>query len=162
MYMSTMNQPIFFYIYFVQYGGLLICTLYLHYKRELYRDCSFRFDPLTNMAILVLDWSISKNLLLWNCFAKTNRNLVGSTCSSIGYERFCIKFPQSRMASYQVSVHLPQGFQRRRLKCEKLTDDWWQTTNAKWWKKLTLPLFRFDPLTNMSATGNSCFRLVAF
>ena len=26
-------------------------------------------------------------------------------------------------ASYQVSVHLAMGFQRRRLKCEKLTDD---------------------------------------
>ena len=26
-------------------------------------------------------------------------------------------------ASYQVSVHLAGGFQRRRLKCEKLTDD---------------------------------------
>ena len=26
-------------------------------------------------------------------------------------------------ASYQVSVHLAQGFQRRRLKCEKLADD---------------------------------------
>jgi hypothetical protein len=26
-------------------------------------------------------------------------------------------------ASYQVSVHLDEGFQRRRLKCEKLTDD---------------------------------------
>ena len=26
-------------------------------------------------------------------------------------------------ASYQVSVHLSEGFQRRRLKCEKLTDD---------------------------------------
>ena len=25
-------------------------------------------------------------------------------------------------ASYQVSVHLAMGFQRRRLKCEKLTD----------------------------------------
>jgi hypothetical protein len=25
--------------------------------------------------------------------------------------------------SYQVSVHLAQWFQRRRLKCEKLTDD---------------------------------------
>ena len=25
--------------------------------------------------------------------------------------------------SYQVSLHLAQGFQRRRLKCEKLTDD---------------------------------------
>jgi hypothetical protein len=26
-------------------------------------------------------------------------------------------------ASYQVSVHLAKGFQRRRLKCENLTDD---------------------------------------
>ena len=26
-------------------------------------------------------------------------------------------------ASYQFSVHLDEGFQRRRLKCEKLTDD---------------------------------------
>jgi hypothetical protein len=26
-------------------------------------------------------------------------------------------------ASNQVSVHLAEGFQRRRLKCEKLTDD---------------------------------------
>jgi hypothetical protein len=30
---------------------------------------------------------------------------------------------QSLDASYQVSVHLAEGFQRRRLKCEKLTDD---------------------------------------
>jgi hypothetical protein len=35
-------------------------------------------------------------------------------------------------ASYQVSVHLAEEFQRRRLKCE-----------------------RPDPLTNMAATGNS-------
>jgi hypothetical protein len=26
-------------------------------------------------------------------------------------------------ASYQVSLHLAEGFQKRRLKCEKLTDD---------------------------------------
>ena len=26
-------------------------------------------------------------------------------------------------ASYQVSLHLTEGFQRRRLKCEKLMDD---------------------------------------
>jgi hypothetical protein len=40
-------------------------------------------------------------------------------------------------ASYQVSVHLAEGFQRRRLKCEKLMDD--------------------GSLTNMATTGNSCF-----
>jgi hypothetical protein len=34
-------------------------------------------------------------------------------------------------ASCQVSVHLAKGFQKRRLKCEKLTDDGRQTTDAK-------------------------------
>jgi hypothetical protein len=32
-------------------------------------------------------------------------------------------------ASYQVSVHLAEGLQRRRLKCEKLTDDRQHTTD---------------------------------
>ena len=34
-------------------------------------------------------------------------------------------------ASYQVSVHLAKGFQRRRLKCEKLMDDRPLTKDAK-------------------------------
>ena len=48
-------------------------------------------------------------------------------------ERPCLLTDQDEMsnlyrgpsidASYQVSVHLAKGFQRRRLKCEKLTDD---------------------------------------
>ena len=33
-------------------------------------------------------------------------------------------------ASYQVSVHMAEGFQRRRLKCEKLTDDRRQVSSA--------------------------------
>ena len=32
-------------------------------------------------------------------------------------------------ASYQVSVHMVEGFQRRRLKCEKLTNDRQQMTD---------------------------------
>jgi hypothetical protein len=32
-------------------------------------------------------------------------------------------------ASHQVSLHLSEGFQRRRLKCEKLTDDRRRTTS---------------------------------
>ena len=46
-------------------------------------------------------------------------------------------------ALYQVSVHLIEQLQRGRLKCEKLMDDGRQTTNAKWWQKLTLPLARW-------------------
>jgi hypothetical protein len=52
-------------------------------------------------------------------------------------------------ASYQVSNHLAKRFQRRIIffKSEVLYRDC---------------SFRFDPLSNMAATGNSCFRLVAF
>ena len=32
-------------------------------------------------------------------------------------------------AAYQVSIHLAEGFQRRRLKCEKLTGDRRRTTD---------------------------------
>jgi hypothetical protein len=32
-------------------------------------------------------------------------------------------------ATYQISVHLAEGFQRRTLKCEKLTDDGQQMTD---------------------------------
>jgi hypothetical protein len=30
---------------------------------------------------------------------------------------------KKKQISYQVSVHMAEGFQRQRLKCEKLTDD---------------------------------------
>ena len=36
-------------------------------------------------------------------------------------------------AAYQVSVHLAEGFQRRRLKCEKITDDRRRTTDNERW-----------------------------
>ena len=45
-------------------------------------------------------------------------------------------------ASYQVSSHLAKWFQRKRFKCEKLTDRR-QTTDAKWWQKLTWSLVRW-------------------
>ena len=56
-------------------------------------------------------------------------------------------------ASYQVSVHLAEGFQRRRLKCEMLTDDRQQTTDAKWWQKLTL-LWQGELKKNMKYVGH--------
>ena len=45
-------------------------------------------------------------------------------------------------ASYQVSFHMAKGFQRRRLKCEKLKDDRRRRTEDGC-QKLTLPLARW-------------------
>ena len=48
-------------------------------------------------------------------------------------------------SSYQVSVHMAEGFQRRRLKCEKLTDDERQVM-ARWAKneKLKINKIKFS------------------
>jgi hypothetical protein len=69
------------------------------------KDCSFNFDPLTNMAsqaILVSEWLISKKSSTLKLLCQMNRNLVGSI-----YGRF--------YASYQVSIYLAKRFQRRRF-----------------------------------------------
>ena len=43
-------------------------------------------------------------------------------------------------ASYQVSLHLAEGFQRRRLKCEELTDDGRRTPSRQVMAKAHLAL----------------------
>ena len=50
-------------------------------------------------------------------------------------------------ASYQVSVHLAEGFQRRRLKCDKLTDNRrrmpsdGQSSHSLWPGELTIKVY---------------------
>jgi hypothetical protein len=61
--------------------------------------------------ILEIDQSETKNCL-WRPYLFMVRDKMSNL-----YRRPAID------ASYQVSVHLAVGFQRRRLKCEKLTDD---------------------------------------
>jgi len=58
-----------------------------------------------------------------------------------GLWRLCLFTDQDEMSnlytgpsidtSYQVSVHLAEGFQRKRSKCEKLTDDRRRTTDDR-------------------------------
>ena len=52
-----------------------------------------------------------KNCLWWPCLLM-NRKKISKLYREPSID-----------ASYQVSLHLAEGFQRRRLKCEKLTDD---------------------------------------
>jgi hypothetical protein len=87
--------------YFKKYSPLkplsqMIRNLVGSISGNVYKDCSFRPDPLTNMRPCLL----------------MDRDKM-----SILYRGPSID------ASYQDSVHLAEGFQRRRLKCEKLTDD---------------------------------------
>ena len=60
-----------------------------------------------------------------------NKNCLWRPCLLTDRDKLCNLYREPSIdASYQVSIHLAKGFQRRRLKCEKLTD-------AKWWQKLS-------------------------
>ena len=54
--------------------------------------------------------------------SETRMACGGHVCKQIG-TKWALYWGPSIDASYQVSVHLAEGFQRRRLKCETLTDD---------------------------------------
>ena len=56
----------------------------------------------------------NKNRLWWPCLL-TDQNEISNLYRGPSIDAF-----------YQVSVYLAEGFQRRRLKCEKLTDDRWR------------------------------------
>jgi hypothetical protein len=52
------------------------------------------------------------------------KNFLWWPCLVMDHNKMCtLQRGPSIDASYQVSVHLAERFQRRRLKCEKLTDD---------------------------------------
>ena len=52
-----------------------------------------------------------------------NKNCLCRPCLSTDRDEMCSPYRSPIDDSYQVSVHLAEGIQRRRLKCEKLTDD---------------------------------------
>ena len=53
-----------------------------------------------------------------------NKNCLWQPCLLMDRDKMSILYRGPSIdASNQVSLHLAEGFQRRRLKCEKLTDD---------------------------------------
>ena len=72
----------------------------VHLAKQLQRRRFFSNQPIRN-----------KNCLWWPCLLMDRGEMSN------------LYRGPSIDASYQVSVHLAEGFQRRRLKCEKLTDD---------------------------------------
>ena len=53
-----------------------------------------------------------------------NKNCLWRTCLLMDWDEMSNLYRKPAIdASYQVLLHLVEGFQRRRLKCEKLTDD---------------------------------------
>ena len=61
---------------------------------------------------IFLNWPIRNKNCLWQPCLLMDRDQISNLYRGPSID-----------ASYQVSVHLAEGFQRRRLKCEKLTDD---------------------------------------
>ena len=70
------------------------------------------FGQVVSQEKIFLNWPIrKKNCLWWPCLL-IDRNKISNLYGGPFID-----------ASYKVSLHLAEGFQRRRLKCEKLTDD---------------------------------------
>jgi hypothetical protein len=81
----------------------------VHLARQFQRRRFFRYRPIK-----------TKNCLWWPCLL-IYRDKMGNRQRGPSIE-----------ASYQVSVHLAERFQRRRLKCEKLTDDGGKSSHCLW------------------------------
>ena len=61
-----------------------------------------------------------------------NKNCLWRSCLLMDRDKMSnLQRRPSIDASYQVSLHLAEVFQRRRLKCDKLTDNGRRTTDAK-------------------------------
>ena len=104
-------------------------------EQSLQRTCHRCFLPSFGSFVQV----VSEKKILKNRPIR-NKNCLWRPCLLTDQDKMSIlQRGRSIDASYQVSLHLAEGFQRRRLKCEKLTDDRRQMPSNG---KSSLPLAR--------------------
>ena len=80
-----------------------------------------------------------------------NKNCLWPPCFCMDRDKMCNLYRTPSIdASYQVSVHLAKGFQKRRLKFEKITDDRRRTpsdgksSHCLWKGELTLKMMKHN------------------
>ena len=97
----------------------------VHFAKRFQRR---RFLKISNICNCIL--YLNKSYLSFNRFFRNqpirNKNYLWRPCLLMDRDKMSnlYKGPSIHVyVSYQVSVHMIEGFQRRILKCEKLTDD---------------------------------------